>query len=283
MPIITIFGATGTQGRAVLNAVLADGTYTPRAVSRSVDSSGSKALIAKGVEVVKGNLWDKESLKDAIRGSEAVFRGKGKITQGKNLVDAAKEVGVKFFIWSSLPDATKESNGLYSHIYHIDNKVVIQDYLKASGVPYAVLLTGWFIDNLWNFGSLQKTDTGYTIKIPKYGPEDMQSATWARHDLGAAVVALLRNYADLTKGVRTPCWQRPLQRVTLGKEVTFTSAETSGFVELDEMVCVALLAIAVDIGMYTDTPVPNPELVALGVKFGSIEEFIKTEVVPRFA
>lgn len=60
-------------GGAVLDAVLAECTYTPRAVSRSVDSTGSKALIAKGVEVVKGNLWDKESLKVTIRGSEAVF------------------------------------------------------------------------------------------------------------------------------------------------------------------------------------------------------------------
>jgi hypothetical protein len=34
-------------------------------------------------------------------------------------------------------------------------------------------------------------------------------------------------------------------------------------------------------GLYTDTPVPNPELVALGVKFGTIEEFVEEEK-PRF-
>jgi hypothetical protein len=37
------------------------------------------------------------------------------------------------------------------------------------------------------------------------------------------------------------------------------------------------------IGMYNDTPIPNPDLVALGVKFGTVEEFIQKEVVPRFA
>jgi uncharacterized protein YbjT (DUF2867 family) len=57
----------------VLEAVLSSGKYTPRAVSRSLNSAGSKALIAKGIEVVVGNLWDKESLKTAIRGSEVVF------------------------------------------------------------------------------------------------------------------------------------------------------------------------------------------------------------------
>jgi hypothetical protein len=35
--------------------------------------------------------------------------------------------------------------------------------------------------------------------------------------------------------------------------------------------------------MYKDTPVPNPDLVALGAKFGTLEEFIQKEVVPRFA
>jgi hypothetical protein len=39
----------------------------------------------------------------------------------------------------------------------------------------------------------------------------------------------------------------------------------------------------INIGMYTDTPDPNPDLVALGVKFGTMEEFIQKEVVPRFA
>jgi hypothetical protein len=37
------------------------------------------------------------------------------------------------------------------------------------------------------------------------------------------------------------------------------------------------------IGVYNDTPIPNPDLVALGVKFGTVEEFIQKEVVPRFA
>ncbi|KAJ7605955.1 hypothetical protein DFH06DRAFT_1384592 [Mycena polygramma] len=298
MPIITIFGATGTQdaeirlqiyymlirsaaaGSAVLDAVLADGKYTPRAVSRSLDSDASKALTAKGVEVVVGNLFDKESLKKAIHGSEAVVTnfwdpavfsgddatGKGEIVQGKNLVDAAKEAGVKFFIWSSLPNVTNLSNGLYKQVYHYDNKTAVDEYLKASGVPYAVLQTGWFAENLWKLGSLAKADAGYTISVPKYGPNDQQSATWV---VGKTfpVVSLRFTYTEfaaaIAKGIK--------------KDVKFVSVETAGLAEIDEMFAFQAT------GVFQDTPFPNPELVALGVKFGSLDEFVKTEVVPRFA
>ncbi|KAJ7464173.1 hypothetical protein FB451DRAFT_1042586 [Mycena latifolia] len=304
MPIITIFGATGTQGSSVIDAVLADGKYTPRAVSRSVDSPASKALIAKGVEVVRADLFDFESVKAAIRGSEAVFgntnfwdpavfpadpTGKGEITQGKNLVDAAKAAGVKFFIWSSLLSAAKESKGLYTHVYHLENKVEIEEYLRASGVPFAVVLTGWFVDNIWNIGSLQKTQTGYTIPIPNYGPDDMISGTWVAHDLGASVVALLSNYTDETKDVLGNSFPVISMKFTypqlaaaiangIKREVKFTSLETGGVAELDEM-----YLFFAKFGMYNETPIPNPSLVELGVKFGSLEEFVQIEIVPRFA
>jgi hypothetical protein len=69
-------------------------------------------------------------------------RGKGEIQQGMNLVDAAKEVGVKFFIWtfvisrqileseshrySSVPSAAKVSNGQYKDIYHFESALPLQ-------------------------------------------------------------------------------------------------------------------------------------------------------------
>ncbi|KAF7362560.1 NmrA domain-containing protein [Mycena venus] len=306
MPMITIFGATGKQGSAVLNAVLADGKYTPRAVSRTLDSAASKALISKGVEVVKGNLFDKESLKNAMQGSETVFGvtnfwnpdvfpadhdGRGEIVQGKNLVDAAKEVGIRFFIWSSLPSATEGSKGVHTTIYHLDNKAIIEDYLRASGRParhaaHRVVrrkLVGVTVAG----GYLKKTSNGYTIPVANYGPNDNQAFTWVAHDLGAAAIALLTHYSDASKGVLGKAYPVISFRATypelaaaiakeIGKEVTFSTRETEGIRELDEM-----YEFLSKFGWYNDTAVPNPDLTALGVQFGSMEEFIKTEIVAR--
>ncbi|KAJ7107986.1 NAD(P)-binding protein [Mycena crocata] len=305
MPIITIFGATGGQGSAVLKSVLADGTFTPRAVSRNPDSDAAKELKAKGIEVVKADLFDVESLKEAIKGSDLVFgvtnfwdpavfpgtpNGIGELTQGKNLVDAAKAVGVKFFVWSGLPSSTKLSNGKYSTVYHIDHKAAVWEYLKTSGIPHAAVDTGYFADNLWKFGALKEDESGkYVIPIPKYSPSSTQTFTWVA-DIGTAVVGLLRNYNDPAKSASVLGKAFPVvtgilsypQIATkiskaIGKEVTFTPIETSGLEELDNM-----YAYQSDIGMYKDTPVPNPDLVALGVKLGDIDEVIAKEIVPRF-
>ncbi|KAJ7777614.1 hypothetical protein DFH07DRAFT_951260 [Mycena maculata] len=59
----------------------------------------------------------------------------------------------------------------------------------------------------------------------------------------------------------------------LAIEVTFTPTETSGLPALDEM----LVAQSEYNSLYNATPVPNPDLVALGVKFGTIKEFMETE------
>ena len=58
--LILIIGATGTQGIAVINALLApttDGTpssYAVRALTRDPDSRRAKELAKKGVELFKG-------------------------------------------------------------------------------------------------------------------------------------------------------------------------------------------------------------------------------------
>jgi len=298
-PVIAVFGATGTQGSTVVNSLLSDGTFTPRAITRNPASDKALTLKARGAEVVQADVWDKESIKKAITGCEGVFgvtdffdptiypkNLKGEIEQGKNLVDASKEVGIKFFVWSSLPGCTKISKGKYSHIAHFDNKAIIEEYLTSSGVPNATVLTGWFSEDLWKFGALTKTSSGtFELAIPKYSASSEQSFTWVARDLGPAVLALFKHrdreeinnraFPVITEKMTYPEFAKILQK-SLGKEVKFVSPPTAGSEEFDEM-----YEYLSTIGFY-ETPAPNPDLVALGVTFGTLEEFAETEVKPRF-
>ncbi|KAJ7490660.1 hypothetical protein FB451DRAFT_1389423 [Mycena latifolia] len=300
--IVSVFGATGVQGAAVLHALLKDGTFTPRAIARNPDSEAALKLKAQGVQVVKGDSFDKASLVNALHGSEAVFavtipihpmkaegEGPNEVTQGKNLVDAAKEVGVKFFIFSSLPDVTKMSGGKYRNVLHCDQKAVVEEYLKSSGLANASIHLGAFLENYWKFGLLKKTATGFDVAVPNYSATDREAFTWVERDMPAAVLALLKNYTDPTKDISGKSY--PIVNATipyaelaamtakvLGVEVTFSTAPPMGILPMDEMYA----AHAEYSGFYTATPVPNPDLVALGVKFGTIEEFLETEVKARF-
>jgi hypothetical protein len=181
--IVSVFGATSVQGlsnsssrcvntpcltqnpgSAVVNAILKDGTFTPRAIIRNPESEAALQLKARGVEVVMGDSLDKASLVTALRGTESVFgvcslhfalriqlsvqitarifplkaegEGPNELTQGKNMIDAAKEVGVKFFIftyalgqihsmstkieYSGTPSIAKISGGKYKNCLHYD-------------------------------------------------------------------------------------------------------------------------------------------------------------------
>ncbi|KAJ7123602.1 hypothetical protein C8R44DRAFT_704207 [Mycena epipterygia] len=291
--IVSVFGATGLQGTAVVEALLKDGTFTPRAITRNPESEASLKLKERGIEVVKGDSGDKTSLVGALRGSEAVFAvtvppitptGSSEIIQGHNMVDAAKEVGIKFFVFSSLPGFNKLSGGKYKNVAHSDDKEAIEEYLKASGLPYASVLLGCFAENLWTHPMrfLQKTPTGFNITVPKYNPASLEAFSWIGHDLGESVLALLKSYTDSTKGVLGKSYPVVTANMTfpdlvamiakaLGVEVTFTSVAASGVLVLDEM-CAMHSEYN---GLYTATAVPNPDLVALGAKFGTMEEFME--------
>jgi uncharacterized protein YbjT (DUF2867 family) len=59
--IILVTGATGRQGGAVIRQLLRRG-WKLRALSRQADGSAVKALVAQGIEVVRGDLEDPVSL-----------------------------------------------------------------------------------------------------------------------------------------------------------------------------------------------------------------------------
>jgi uncharacterized protein YbjT (DUF2867 family) len=172
--IIAVVGSTGSQGGGLCEAILSDpnGGFACRAVTRDPGKDKAKALAAKGAEVVKADLDDVESLKQAFAGAYAVygvtnfwehFSGEKEKTQAKNIADAAKAAGVKHVIWSTLEDtrnlmkADDKRMPMLQEKYrvpHFDAKAEADAYFQ--GLPTTFLVTTFYWDNLYSFGLAPK-------------------------------------------------------------------------------------------------------------------------------
>lgn len=137
--LILVIGATGAQGFAVINALLAsspDGTPSPyaiRALTRDPSSTRAKDLTSKGVECVKGKMFlakcesasltvDEGSFDD-LPSVEIAFQGvygawvntdgftvgeQKEIYAGLKIFEIAKSTSsVRHYVWSNLDYSTK--------------------------------------------------------------------------------------------------------------------------------------------------------------------------------
>ena len=97
---IVVIGATGSQGKGIVNALVNEGSFNVRAITRNPGKYTGKAD-----EAVYADLQDLQSLKDAFTNAYGVFvvtnfwEGADEITQGKNAIEASKATGVQHFIW----------------------------------------------------------------------------------------------------------------------------------------------------------------------------------------
>jgi uncharacterized protein YbjT (DUF2867 family) len=166
---IAVIGATGSQGKGVVDALINEGSFNVRAITRNPEKYSGKAH-----EVAKGDLNDLRSLKDAFANAYGVFavtnfwESADEITQGKNAIEAAKETGVQHFIWSTLPDVETISKGAFE-VPHFTNKARVDDLVKSAGFKYSTFVQPpFYYQNL--IGAIspkpqQDGSTGWTLPL----------------------------------------------------------------------------------------------------------------------
>ncbi len=170
--IIAVVGATGAQGGGLVDAILSDpdSPFAVRALTRDASSDRSKALAARGAEVVEADVSDQDSLDRAFAGAYGAFcvtffwehfSPDQEVADVGRMVAAAEAADLKHVVWSTLEDTRKwipleddrmPTLGERFKVPHFDAKGSADALWEASEVPTTFLLTSFYWDNLVHFG-----------------------------------------------------------------------------------------------------------------------------------
>ena len=154
---VLVFGATGQQGGSVATALRSHG-WQVKALVRDPNSDKAKALAAQGIELVRGDLAEIESIQAAMVGAYGVFSvqpssGQGtasgvtdedEIRYGKAIADIAVVNGVHYLVYSSANAAGPNKTGM-GHFY---TKSEIEEHIRALNILSTIIRPSAFMEIL---------------------------------------------------------------------------------------------------------------------------------------
>lgn len=243
-PIIAVVGATGAQGSGVIQAILEDGKYAARAITRNPDSDKAKALKQQGVEVVAADMDDVDSLVRALDGAEKAFfvtnfwehfSPAKETAQAKNLAEASKKVGLKHVVWSTLEDTRLQIpleddrmptlQGNYK-VPHFDGKGEGNKYFMENNVPTTYFYVSFYWENMIGFGmGPRRGDDGKLQFVLPTGKGKLSGVGVA--DIGRVAYGILQHpeligaHVGVGGDHLTGDQMAAKMSVALGEEVTF--------------------------------------------------------------
>ena len=154
-PILLITGATGNQGGATIDDLLRrPSRWHIRALVRDSAKPAAKALAARGVALVQGDLNDAASLRTALNDAHGVLSvqtpmgqgPEGEVRQGMQLATLAAEAGVRHFVQCSAAGVDRDSG-----VPHFESKGAIEAHIATLDLPATMLRPAAFMENLASF------------------------------------------------------------------------------------------------------------------------------------
>ncbi|GAB4020996.1 SDR family oxidoreductase [Spirosoma migulaei] len=183
--MILITGATGGLGHQIIDVLL---TTTPATEIAALVRHVNKAtdLVKRGVDVRQADYFDYPALVQAFRGIDKVLLVSAvaftdRVRQHRNVIDAAKQAGVKHLFYTSIQRST---NFVMPQVTESD--LATEAYLKASGLTYTILKNGYYFEGLGFLIGSEVPDT--EIRFPA---SEGKIAFVKRAELAAATAALL--------------------------------------------------------------------------------------------
>ena len=181
---LLFLGAPGLVGNHVIPAFAETGVRVLAGSRRGLSVGG-----APGIAV---DMRDRESLARAMRGIATVALVIPDVADmeslGLNVVSAAQSAGVKRLLWFSSFGAKRENQARFSRRHP-----VIDEAVRASGIPYAILRPNFFMQDFTAFYAETIRTTG-TIFLPL---GDARVSHLDLRDLAEAAVAALKDDRQL--------------------------------------------------------------------------------------
>ena len=160
--LIAVIGASGHQGGSVISALLANGQFRVRALSRNPSQHPNL-----GDEVVLADFNRPETLTAAFNGAHGVFlvtnaweAGAEEYKQALTAINAAKLAGVQHLIWSTLPNVETISSGKIN-VAHFTAKANVERAVKdAEFAHHTFVIAPFYYQNLLGAMAPQKLPDG---------------------------------------------------------------------------------------------------------------------------
>ncbi|HKL15411.1 MAG TPA: SDR family oxidoreductase [Balneolaceae bacterium] len=158
--MILITGANGELGTATIEQLISKNPNMSIAGLVRSEKKGEE-IAELGAEMRIGDYHDKPSIDNALKGVEILLlisssSLEDRIEQHKNVINAAKQAGVKHIIYTSMLQADKELSPLTAD-HHATEK-----FIKNSGLNYSI-----------------NRQTFYTEFFPMFLGQALETGTWA--------------------------------------------------------------------------------------------------------
>ncbi len=156
--MILFTGLTGAVGTEIIK-LLPEYGIPARGLVRNLDRA--EAIRQAGVEVVGGDLEDRDVVNAALRGCDRAFllmaNSRQQLELEKGFVDAAVKAGIGHIVKMSANGADSNSTALLKR-YHGE----AEQYIRESGLRYTLIRPNFFMQNMLHMaGSIVEEDKFY--------------------------------------------------------------------------------------------------------------------------
>ncbi|KAF5856968.1 NmrA-like domain-containing protein 1 [Aspergillus alliaceus] len=247
MSKLVIFGATGQQGRSILDTVHNDPNlskqYSIRAITRDTSQSAAKEIAKQGIETIQADASDPASLPAALENAHTVIiittttydadLKAREYSQVKAVGDAAVAAGAKYLIFSTAVHSAALWNGRAVDAF--DSKAEAEEYLRSLPLKTAFFAPSMFMQNLTTMmAPVPGPDGTYTI-ASVISPDTQIPLIDVAHDSGKYIAAILAD-PENTAGITLHAATGLYSFAEIAAIISRVSGKTVNYVKIPEEV-----------------------------------------------